>query len=310
MHVETSPLYNKSIRQNPNEVNTAARELGRAAAASALREIMTAPKPGLVDPLGSGCHTDMDWHTFTKSCEAIAPYWEAQANTGVNGTPPESALAALRAAGVEMERAMFEATGGVNTHKGLIYLMSLLLYGAGRAVFLGKKPNAESAARLAAEAAAGSVERELRPLLERADTAYMTHGEKLYALHSITGVRGEAEAGFPSVLNAGLPELLRAESLGAGDNNAAIASLLAIMEVCEDSNVIHRGGYEFWRGEYHGLVRSAREGFDPVSGGFETIAALEKRFLPLRISPGGAADLLSCTFFLKNISFLLVNIDD
>ena len=271
---------------------------------------MTAPKPGLVDPLGPGCHTDMDWRTFTKSCAAIAPYWEAQANTGVSGTPPDAALAALRETGVRMELAMFEATGGVNTHKGLIYLMSLLLYGAGRALFLGEKPDAESAARFAAEAASGSVERELRPLMERADTDSMTHGEKLYALRGVTGVRGEAEAGFPSVINAGLPELLRAESLGADDNNAAIASLLAIMEVCEDSNVIHRGGYEFWRGEYRALVRNARESFDPVSGGFETIAALEKRFLPLRISPGGAADLLSCTFFLKNISSLLVNIDD
>ena len=121
-----------------------------------VREVMTAPKPGLVDAEGSGCHDDMDCALFLKSARAIAPFWVCQARAGLEGTPPELAMERLRSTGVEMERAMAQATGGVNTHKGLVYLMSLLLYGAGFAVFSGAPRSAEAAAQFAALAVRGS----------------------------------------------------------------------------------------------------------------------------------------------------------
>ena len=124
--------------------------LAIAAYEASVREVMTAPKPGLVDSEGSGCHDDMDCALFLKSARALAPFWIRQARAGLDGTPPELAAARLRAAGVEMERAMAEATGGVNTHKGLVYLMSLLLYGAGFALFSGAPRSAEAAAGFAA----------------------------------------------------------------------------------------------------------------------------------------------------------------
>ena len=117
--------------------------LATAAYEASVREVMTTPKPGLVDSEGSGCHDDMDCALFLKSARALAPFWVRQARAGLDGTPLELAAARLRAAGVEMERAMAEATGGVNTHKGLVYLMSLLLYGAGYAVFSGAPRSAE-----------------------------------------------------------------------------------------------------------------------------------------------------------------------
>ena len=201
--------------------------LATAAYEASVREVMTTPKPGLVDSEGSGCHDDMDCALFLKSARALAPFWVRQARAGLDGTPLELAAARLRAAGVEMERAMAEATGGVNTHKGLVYLMSLLLYGAGYAVFSGAPRSAEAAADFAALAVRGAVERELGALLAEPPRRALTNGERLYVEHGVTGVRGEAERGFPSVINAGLPALRRALESGASFNDAGLAALLS-----------------------------------------------------------------------------------
>ena len=276
--------------------------LAIAAYEASVREVMTAPKPGLVDSEGSGCHDDMDCALFLKSARALAPFWIRQARVGLDGTPPELAAARLRAAGVEMERAMAEATGGVNTHKGLVYLMSLLLYGAGFAVFSGAPRSAEAAAGFAALAVRGAVERELGALLAGPPRRALTNGERLYVEHGVTGVRGEAERGFPSVINAGLPALRRALESGAIFNDAGLAALLSIMLVCEDSNVMHRAGYEYWRGEYLVLAAAALRRFRAPSWNRAPLYELERKFMGRRVSPGGAADLLSCTYFLHIFS--------
>lgn len=276
--------------------------IGRAAHAAAVAEIMTKPKPGLVDPLGCGCHEDMDWRLLLASADALAPFWPEQAAAGLDGVPPESAMPGLRARGVEMDRAMFAAAGGVNAHKGLIYAMSLLLYGAGYAIYNKKELTPDAIAGYAAAAVRGSVERELASLPADCPGRQLTHGEKLFLKHGITGIRGEAEKGFPSIIRAGLPELRRVLAAGAGENDAALGALLAIMEVNEDSNVIHRGGFGFWKNEYKAMVAEARKEFVPGSGDYSAIERLEKAFRPRRVSPGGAADLLACTLFLNFVT--------
>lgn len=276
--------------------------LAIAAYEASVREVMTAPKPGLVDAEGSGCHDDMDCALFLKSARAIAPFWVCQARAGLEGTPPELAMERLRSTGVEMERAMAQATGGVNTHKGLVYLMSLLLYGAGFALFSGAQRSAEAAAQFAALAVRGVVERELGALLAEPPRRALTNGERLYVEHGVTGVRGEAERGFPSALRAGLPALRRALAGGASFNDAGLAALLQIMLVCEDSNVMHRAGFEYWSGEYIALTAAALRGFRAPSWNRAPLYELERKFMERRVSPGGAADLLSCTYFLHIFS--------
>ena len=107
----------------------------------------------------------------------------------------------------------------------------------------------------------GAVERELGALLAEPPRRALTNGERLYVEHGVTGVRGEAERGFPSVINAGLPALRRALESGASFNDAGLAALLSIMLVCEDSNVMHRAGYEYWRG---GVSRPRRRSAPPL----------------------------------------------
>ncbi len=96
------------------------------AAAAAVRallyEVSATPKPGLVDRNNSGSHQDMDFFTFVDSSSALIPWfrdffsigWEHGDETG------DRLFERLRFAGQNAEAKMFSATGGVNTHKGLI----------------------------------------------------------------------------------------------------------------------------------------------------------------------------------------------
>lgn len=272
--------------------------LGALASEATAAEILVSPKPGLVDPRDSGCHKDMDWTTFLLSAAALAPHWGPQARPGLEGVPPSSAFPLLRERGRLMERDMFAATGGVNTHKGLIFALSLWLYAAGHTIRRGQLGTPETLGALAGSPVAGCVERELHPLRETLPPRPLTHGERLFLEHGVTGIRGEAERGFPGVVHRGLPALREARSAGASRNDAALAALLALMSSCEDSNVIHRGGYPFWVGPYLQEVARAREAFDPPRGNHEALLPLDRLLRAHRVSPGGAADLLACTLFV------------
>ena len=92
-----------------------------------LGEVYTTPKPGLVDLKDNGAHKDMDVHTFEKSTAAIAPYIAEMFCEGyANQQSLENLFARIRQIGIEAEKAMFEATKGINTHKGILFTMGII----------------------------------------------------------------------------------------------------------------------------------------------------------------------------------------
>ena len=103
--------------------------VAEAAEAALLAELETWPKPGLVSHVDSGSHIDMDAGTFKASAIAITPFYGQLAVAGGAGFGMER----LRQIGVEAERAMLAATGGVNTHRGAIFGLGLLCAAAGAA---------------------------------------------------------------------------------------------------------------------------------------------------------------------------------
>ena len=97
-----------------------------------LGEVYTTPKPGLVDLKDNGAHKDMDVHTFEKSTAAIAPYIAEMFCEGyANQQSLENLFARIRQIGIEAEKAMFEATKGINTHKGILFTMGIISGAAG-----------------------------------------------------------------------------------------------------------------------------------------------------------------------------------
>ena len=120
-----------------------------------------------------------------------------------------------------------------------------------------------------------------------------TGGETQFAAYGLTGARGEAAAGFPSVRNYALPALEAALANGKGLNDAALDALTRLMTRVSDSNVIRRAGME---GQKF-VFECARE-IDGLPDKTKALRALNGEFVKRNISPGGCADLLAVTLFL------------
>src|SRR3954463_4860094 len=101
--------------------------IGRAAVRALYTELALSPKPGLVSPLDSGAHDDMDMTTFMRSLFALRGYFCAIAEAGAAGAD----FAELQALGLRAERRMLAATCGINTHRGAIFSLGLLAAAAG-----------------------------------------------------------------------------------------------------------------------------------------------------------------------------------
>ena len=267
------------------------REAARLACQALLYEVAITPKPGLVDRENSGSHRDMDFFTFQASAAALQPYFAQCVRIGRQGGAPEETLRALRLPGKLAEAEMRRATVGVNTHKGAIFSMGILCGALGR---LDRESwgNPDRILDECAAMAKGIVSEDYRDLTpETAKTA----GQKLYLRYGITGVRGQAEAGFPAVREAGLPTLEAALAAGKNINEASCAALLALMVHTADTNMIHRGGFDGMQQ----ATLEVREILDRENfPSRETLESLDKRFIEKNLSPGGSADLLALTLFL------------
>ena len=281
--------------------------IGRCARTAVLFEAAAEPKPGLVTPLSNGAHTDMDYLTFLASAAALAPFWERFARLGVSfaaersvGSPSpdfSALLPLLREEGVRAERAMFAATEGVNTHKGLIFSLGVLSAACGTLLSERTVFSPEACAGRGAEIVCGIVERDFADAGKKKPSE-RTAGERLYLAEGVTGIRGEAERGFPAVVKTALPCLKKLLSGGAALNDALAETLLLLMTTAEDTNILARGG----RAGERSVREAARNAL--VLGGMRTeegrraVREMDAVLVARCLSPGGAADLLAVTVFL------------
>jgi triphosphoribosyl-dephospho-CoA synthase len=104
-------------------------EVARLAVRSLHAELCLYPKPGLVSPVDSGSHDDMDSSTFMRSMFALRHYFRKICLAGWNDAP----FAQLKQLGIAAEASMLKATRGVNTHRGAIFSLGMLCATAGRA---------------------------------------------------------------------------------------------------------------------------------------------------------------------------------
>ena len=266
-------------------------DAARLATQALLYEVATTPKPGLVDRENCGSHRDMDFFTFQASAAALYPYFAQCVKIGRETADAQETFRRLRLPGKLAEGEMLCATGGVNTHKGAIFSVGILCGALGR-LEREQWRNPETVLAECAAMAKGLVSEDYVNLTwETAKTA----GQKLYLEYGITGVRGQAEAGFPAVLNVGLPKLEAALAVGKSINEAGCAALLAMLADTVDTNMIHRGGYELAKETAEKLrMLLAKEPF-PAK---ETIEDLNEEFVQKNLSPGGTADLLAMTYLL------------
>lgn len=262
-----------------------------------LYEVAATPKPGLVDSVNTGAHRDMDIFTFLRSATALGPAFSAcfRAGAGHAGSP-EALLPAIRSIGIAAEQEMLLATGGVNTHKGILFSMGILCGAAG---LISRKQgeagfSAEGLCDMAALIVEGIVERDFGNLAEK---PCLTYGERLYLAHGLTGIRGEVAGGFQTVRQAALP-LIRQRGLTADTNTLLVELLIRLMAHAEDSNILGRHDIAMLKTvrEKAQDVLAAGGAFHPE--GMKAIWELDKWCIAQWVSPGGSADLLAVTVFL------------
>lgn len=272
------------------------RHIGALAAKSLLYEVCTTPKPGLVDRENCGAHRDMDIFTFQGSAAVLQPYFARCTEIGIRTReePPEETFRQIRFAGTLAEQEMYRETSGVNTHKGAVFSLGLACAAAGR--LLAQTPYTPAALLdQCAQMTAGITRRDFQNVTPE---SAKTTGERLYVQHGITGIRGQAEAGFPSVLHRGLPVLSEGLAQGLSFDRAGGAALLALMADADDTNLIARSNRET---QLHFCREAAALLAQEPYPQEDVLRELDRVFIHRNLSPGGSADLLSLSYFLHFI---------
>ena len=126
-----------------------------------------------------------------------------------------------------------------------------------------------------------------------------TVGQRLYALRGISGIRGEAARGLPSVAEVGLPVYDECRKRGLDQNRAGAVALLHLIAHVEDTNMVARGGEEGAAEGANRAVWLVRDGREPS---VEEMEKLDDWFIRDNLSPGGCADLLAAVYFVSKLT--------
>ena len=262
-------------------------------------ELDTTPKPGLVDKDNSGAHRDMDHALMSRSILAIHPYFVRLALLGFAADMPSHDD--IVKTGIEAERAMFEATNGVNTYKGALFSMGLAVVAAAGKAWQGSSitPQALSAA--------------ISKLAFAFPDTKGTHGSKAKqtaASETATfkGALDNAREGYPMLFNDWLP--FYANLSKNGEPHALHLTLLRIMCDLDDTNIVYRTSLAMmkqvkeesrdvlsrWSEATHGTPQ------DDGGTNLDTILGdMNRSFVQRNISPGGSADMLSLVVFINGV---------
>ena len=239
------------------------------------QELDTTPKPGLVDKQDNGAHKDMDYALMSASISALRPYLTRIAVESAAEVNADE----IMSIGIEAEAAMLKATGGVNTHKGALFCIGLSIAAASFLACSTGTVEADSFRELVSRTAS------------RIPSAQSTHGAEAKRNFKVGGALENAREAYPELFTAWLPYYRSLE----GDPYRCHKTLLYIMTILDDTNVLHRRGAE---GLAHTKSEAARLLKDFSLDG---LSSMNKDFIRENISPGGSADMLSLTMFIKSI---------
>ena len=270
------------------------------------RELDTPLKPGLVGPDSSGAHTDMDYALMQKAITALRPYWSRMAKASV---PP-----LLQMIGIEAEKAMKKATGGVNTHRGAIFALGLALNARGMEVTVTEEVMQNRLCKIAGVILRnGLIDSALHLTAKDATASHLSHGEEAVKQYGVKGARALALEGYKDLWAHWLPyyRSLRGQASSCPEQQ----TLLRIMSTLDDTCVIHRVGYERAQEVKReaaamlvALENYFSQGFaknqfsKAIPTATEMLQDLCVRYAAEGISPGGAADMLALTILIDSLT--------
>lgn len=272
------------MKRRADERETYCYTLAKAAEAALIAEVTLSPKPGLVDSRSRGSHDDMDHALFVRSAESLTPYFEKMARCAWRHEIDQELREMIAEIGRAAEDAMFAATGGVNTHKGAIWTLGLLISVLSSRISLG---------RHIAEPAIFSA---VSCLASFPDTRYevkkqkQSHGQAVKRQYGTLGAAGEAIAGYPHIQIA-LAEYRK--RLGISETKRQLHMLLALIASLDDTCILFRSNAKILS-QVKSLAAQANQAPLPNPA----FSKLQHLCQKERISPGGSADLLAASLFL------------
>ncbi len=290
------------------------RMLSEKALKATLFEVAIEAKPGLVCPTSNGSHTDMDYFTFLSSSASLANYWQEVAAYGYKKGSEQhidykKVRDKLRLLGLEAEEVMFLATNGVNTQKGIIFLLGIAVFSSAFVLAKANKINEEQFRKCVKNLMQDIVQEDFVKGLSREGT----HGEEVYQKYGkqlAGGARYEAEQAFPTVFNYGFPYLknkigMRGEDLKKEEWQEVLLNLLLLLIAkSNDINILYRKD-EATLEEVQDRAFQLFQISDNEKKK-EKVRAFSEYCVLQNISPGGAADLLALSlfvFFMQNLNF-------
>ena len=240
-------------------------------------ELDTTPKPGLVDRHDNGAHNDMDYNLMNRSIRALHPFFSRLAEVGFQQELPS--VDNIRSIGIEGERTMLDATGGVNTHKGALFSMGLAVVAAAHVAYNN-----------GGLVAADKIRRDIVSMAAGFAPSVDTHGGQATRRYGAKGALDMAREGYTQLFDDWLPYY---DALH-GCTDALQRTLLHIMSTLDDTNILHRGGNDALRMV---KARSQSLAHDYSEQG---MADMNREFVGLNLSPGGSADMLALTVFVHS----------
>lgn len=260
-------------------------------------EVSSSPGFGLVTPLTSGSHKDMDFFTFLSSSFVLKKGFKKMAEVMYSSLPLDIAFQKIREIGKVTEREMFEATSGVNTHKGMIFLMGIAVGATARALY--EKRAFRDIQQIICE-----MTKDILKDFENVDRdKKLTHGERLFLEHGFTGIRGEIKNGLDIVFNGSLRVFSSAFEKTENINFSALHTLIYLMSKVMDSTIVYRHNFEMLEQVQKEMREVLAKG-----GAFiqdrEYFTNLENEYISKNISPGGSADLLAVTIYFHKVFYM------
>ncbi|SET60486.1 triphosphoribosyl-dephospho-CoA synthase CitG [Lacrimispora sphenoides] len=291
-------MISSSCVKPKETMKEAAFHIGNLAYRAMLEEVYTTPKPGLVDLYSTGAHKDMDVISFEKSAKALEPYFVSMALEGMRlPRMPRLLFERIRRIGLSAEEAMYQATAGVNTHKGLIFHLGILSAAAGACIETYGTVTTEYLVEMEQAMARETLIKELKEMQE-----FSSNGEKNLNQYGLTGARGEAISGYASVCRIALPVMAKGVKEGRDWNRIKLETLFMLMSRVEDSNIIARHDPSVLL-----KVQSIARNFLLAGGAYGdksmvTLKRMDADFIKGNISAGGCADLLAVAIFMNDLA--------
>lgn len=258
----------------------------------------------------------MDYALFLKSADALYDYFYQTAMLSYQSKKPLPKLfKSVRKLGLAAENKMLAATNGINTHKGAIFSFGLMI--SAITYYLSQKKylvcltltqeDWHIISNYIKEMIEEDMQNDFKKIIEKKRKgAALSNGEKLYIEHGISGIRGVALSGYDILFKEVLP--FRQAIPNNSDTYQNLLTLLFLMSRLEDSNILHRGGFDglTWIQHYATCLLEDTDIMDEAIL-IERIESFNEACVKRSLSPGGSADLLALVIFLDDLESCLTH---